>query len=186
MMLILASNMKSQGRLAGDLVVSTVMSNLGFEIALRERGIDLVRAQVGDRFVLEELLARGGKLGGEQSGHIIMPDISLSGDGIVTAIEVFRAVKRRERSLGELASEMTRFPQILVNVRVSRKPPLETIPEIEQAMARVEREMEGRGRLLVRYSGTENLARVMIEGENQKSIEEQANRVAEVIRQLLS
>jgi len=161
------------------------MSNLGFEIALRERGIDLVRAQVGDRYVLEELLSRGSRLGGEQSGHIIMPDIALSGDGIVTAIEVLRAMKKRGRPLGELASEMTRFPQVLVNVRVSRKPPLETIPEIEQSMARVENEMGGRGRLLVRYSGTENLARVMIEGENQESIEEQANRVAGVIRQAL-
>ena len=185
MMLILASHMKSEGKLAGDLVVSTVMSNLGFEIALRKRGIDLVRAQVGDRYVLEELLSRGSRLGGEQSGHIIMPDIALSGDGIVTAIEVLRAMKKRGRPLGELASEMTRFPQILVNVRVSRKPPLETIPEIEQSMARVENEMGGRGRLLVRYSGTENLARVMIEGENQELIEEQANRVAEVIRQTL-
>ena len=185
MMLILASDMKSEEKLAGDLVVSTVMSNLGFEIALRERGIHLVRAQVGDRYVLEELLSRGGKLGGEQSGHIIMPDISLSGDGIVTAIEVLRAMKKRDRPLGELAAEMTRFPQILINVRVRRKPPLETIPEIEQAMAQVENEMDGRGRLLVRYSGTENLARVMIEGENQGSIEEQANRVADVIRQSL-
>jgi phosphoglucosamine mutase len=185
MMLILASRMKSDDRLAGDLVVSTVMSNLGFEIALRDRGIHLVRAQVGDRYVLEELLSRGGKLGGEQSGHIIMPDISLSGDGIVTAIEVLRAMKKRQRPLRELAAEMTRFPQILVNVRVRRKPPLETIPEIEEAMARVENEMHGRGRLLVRYSGTEDLARVMIEGENQGLIEEQANRVADVIRQAL-
>ena len=185
MMLILAIQMKSEDRLAGNLVVSTVMSNLGFEIALRERGIDLVRAQVGDRYVLEEILSRSGKLGGEQSGHIIMPDISLSGDGIVTAMEVLRAMKKRHRPLGELAAEMTRFPQILVNVRVRRKPPLETVPEVEQAMAQVENEMDGRGRLLVRYSGTENLARVMIEGENQGAIEEQANRVADVIRHSL-
>ena len=185
MMLILASQMKSENRLEGDLVVATVMSNMGFEIALREQGIELVRAQVGDRYVLEEILSRRGKLGGEQSGHIIMPDISLSGDGIVTAIEVLRAIMKRERPLGELAAEMTRFPQILVNVRVKRKPPLETIPEIEQAMTQVENEMDGRGRLLVRYSGTENLARVMIEGENQGAIEEQANRVAEVIRHSL-
>jgi phosphoglucosamine mutase len=181
-MLILATRMKALGTLAGDLLVSTVMSNLGFEVTLRERGIELVRAQVGDRYVLEELLARGGKLGGEQSGHIIMPDISLSGDGIITALELIRAVRESDRTIGELASEMKRFPQILVNVRVRSKPPLDAIPGVAETISRVKREMGGRGRLLVRYSGTENLARVMIEGEDQATIEEQANRVAEALR----
>jgi phosphoglucosamine mutase len=180
-MLILAGLLKTRGLLSGNVVVATVMSNIGLEIALGERGIEMVRAPVGDRFVLEELLAREAKLGGEQSGHIILPDIGLAGDGIVTAIEVLRAVKESGRSLDELASEMKTFPQVLVNVKVKSKPPIESLPDVQLDIERLEREMQGRGRLLVRYSGTENLARVMIEGEDQKTIENQAHRLAEVI-----
>lgn len=182
-LLILAYEMKKRGLLPSNLVVATVMSNVGLEIALRERGLELVRAQVGDRYVLEELIARGAKLGGEQSGHIIFPDISLAGDGMITALELLRAVRDSGRSVGELASRMTRYPQILVNVRVRSKPPLDMIPEVKAATERLERDLKGRGRLLVRYSGTENLARVMIEGEDAKKIEDQANELAEVIRQ---
>ncbi|HXG64770.1 MAG TPA: phosphoglucosamine mutase, partial [Blastocatellia bacterium] len=166
-LLILAEYMKERGLLKGSAVVATVMSNIGLEIALRERGIELARANVGDRYVLEELLARGANLGGEQSGHIIFPDISLAGDGIITAIEVLRAVCESGKTLAELASGLQTFPQVLVNVRVSSKPKLDTVPEIKAEMERLEREMAGRGRLLVRYSGTENLARVMVEGEDQ-------------------
>jgi phosphoglucosamine mutase len=180
--LLLASYMKSRGRLAGNLVVTTVMSNIGLEIALRERGIETLRAAVGDRFVLEELLAREARLGGEQSGHIIFPDISLAGDGIITAIEVLRAVKESGRTLGDLASELKKFPQVLVNVRVASKPPLESLHEVAAEIRRVEDEMQGRGRLLIRYSGTEQIARVMIEGEDQATIERQAARIAEVIK----
>ena len=178
--------MKSKrGKLAGDLVVATVMSNIGLEIALRERGIEMVRAQVGDRYVLEELLARNAKLGGEQSGHIIFPDISLAGDGMITAIELLRAVIESGRSLGDLAAQMTRFPQVLVNVRVRSKPPLDTLPDVTAEIEQVERELQGRGRLLVRYSGTENLARVMIEGEDQIKVKEQANRICDAIRKAI-
>lgn len=180
---ILADDFKNRGLLAGDVVVATVMSNVGLELALGKIGIDLVRAQVGDRYVLEELLTRGAKLGGEQSGHIIFPDISLAGDGLMTAIELLRAVHDSGRTLGELASRMTRYPQVLVNVRVRSKPPFETIPEIKGQADRLERELGGRGRLLLRYSGTENLARVMIEGEDEEKIKEQANQLAEIIRQ---
>lgn len=180
---ILADYFKNRGLLAGNVVVATVMSNIGLELALRERGIVLTRAQVGDRYVLEELLAHGAKLGGEQSGHIIFPDISLAGDGLITAIELLRAVRESGRTLGELASRMTRYPQVLVNVRVRSKPPFETIPEIKTAVDELERELSGRGRLLLRYSGTENLARVMIEGENEEKITEQANQLADIIRQ---
>lgn len=182
-LLILAEDFKRRGLLAGDRVVATVMSNVGLEVALRERGIELVRAQVGDRYVLEELLAHGAKLGGEQSGHIIFPDISLAGDGLITALELLRAVQGSGLTLGELAARMTRYPQILVNVRVSRKPPFETLPEVRLAAERIERGLLGRGRLLLRYSGTENLARVMIEGEDEEKIKEQANQLAEIIRQ---
>jgi phosphoglucosamine mutase len=181
-LLILARCMKEQGRLAGDTVVATVMSNIGLEVALRERGINLIRAQVGDRYVLEQLIAEGASLGGEQSGHIIFPDISLAGDGIITAIEVLRAVRQTGKRLSELASELKTFPQVLVNVKVSSKPPLENLPSVKAEIERLERELASRGRLLVRYSGTENLARVMIEGEDQTRIEEQANRLAQLIR----
>ncbi len=182
-LLILAEDFKKRGLLAGNQVVATVMSNAGLEVALSDRGIELVRAQVGDRYVLEELLARGAKLGGEQSGHIIFPDISLAGDGLITALELLRAVRESGLTLGELASRMTRYPQTLVNVRVRNKPPLATLPDVKLAADQIERGLQGRGRLLLRYSGTENLARVMIEGENEEKIKEQANQLAEIIRQ---
>ena len=182
-LLILADDFKARGLLSGNLVVATVMSNIGLELALGERGIEMVRAQVGDRYVLEELLRRDGKLGGEQSGHIIFPDISLAGDGMITAIELLRAIRNSGRTVASLASRMTRYPQLLVNVRVRSKPDLESIPEVKEEIETLKRELEGRGRLLVRYSGTENLARVMIEGEDQKKIDEQANHLADVIRQ---
>lgn len=181
-LLVLADYLKKRGQLAGAVVVATVMSNLGLEIALRDRGIELIRAQVGDRYVLEELLARGAKLGGEQSGHIIFPDISLAGDGMITAIELLRALRDSGLALDQLAAQMTRYPQLLVNVRVRSKPPFDTLPEVKAESQRVERELQGRGRLLIRYSGTENLARVMIEGEDEIKVEEQANRLADVIR----
>jgi phosphoglucosamine mutase len=182
-LLILADDLAKRGRLAGSVVIATVMSNVGLEIAMRERGIELIRAQVGDRYVLEELLARGAKLGGEQSGHIIFPDISLAGDGLITAIELLRAVRDSGRTLGQLASQMTRYPQVLVNVRVRSKPLFDSLTEVKAATERVERELQGRGRLLLRYSGTENLARVMIEGQDEKKISDQANQLAEIIRQ---
>jgi phosphoglucosamine mutase len=184
-LLVLSGHLKKRGQLAGDLVVATVMSNVGLEIALRDLGIELIRAQVGDRYVLEELLARGAKLGGEQSGHIIFPDISLAGDGMITAIELLRAVLDSGRSLGQLAEQMTRYPQLLVNIRVRSKPPIDTLPEVKTETDRVERELQGQGRLLVRYSGTENLARVMIEGQDQNKIREQADRIAEAIRKAI-
>jgi phosphoglucosamine mutase len=181
-LLILAGELKRRDQLTGNLVVATVMSNIGLELALGERGIALIRASVGDRYVLEELLSRQAKLGGEQSGHIIFPDISLAGDGMITAIELLRAVSAAGRSLAELAAEMKRYPQVLVNVRVSRKVPFDAIPDVKTAIDRLENELQGRGRLLVRYSGTENLARVMIEGEAQEGIEAQASALADRIR----
>jgi phosphoglucosamine mutase len=184
-LLILADDLKKRGLLGGNLVVATVMSNIGLEIAMRERGIELVRAQVGDRYVLEELLARQAKLGGEQSGHIIFPDISLAGDGIITAIEMIRAVKGAGVALGRLAGQMTRYPQVLLNVRVAFKPPFETLPLVNAEIERLERDLQDRGRLLVRYSGTENLARVMIEGKDEREINAQANRLAEMIREAI-
>jgi phosphoglucosamine mutase len=184
-LLILADDLKKRGLLGPDLVVATVMSNIGLEIALRERGIELVRAQVGDRYVLEELLARRAKLGGEQSGHIIFPDISLAGDGIITAIEMLRAVQAAGVQFGRLAAQMTRYPQVLINVRVAFKPPFETLPLVNAEIKRLEQDLRDQGRLLVRYSGTENLARVMIEGKNEREITEQASRLAEAIKEAI-
>jgi phosphoglucosamine mutase len=181
-LLLLADHMKSTGSLDGNIVVATVMSNIGLEVALAERGITLLRTPVGDRYVLEELLSRGGMLGGEQSGHVIFPAISLAGDGIITAIEVLRAKQASKRTLKELASQLTRFPQVLINVRVRAKPPIETLPSVKCEIERLESRMQGRGRILVRYSGTEDLARVMIEGEDQADIQQQANRIAQLIR----
>ncbi|HWO02070.1 MAG TPA: phosphoglucosamine mutase [Blastocatellia bacterium] len=184
-LLILADLLRAHGRLTGDVVVATVMSNIGLELALRERGIELARAQVGDRYVLEELLARGARLGGEQSGHIIFPEISLAGDGLITAIELLRAVCESGRTLGQLGRQMTRYPQLLVNVRVRTKPDLESIADVKAEMDRLTTELRGGGRLLVRYSGTENLARVMIEGKDETKIKEQAHRLASIIDQAI-
>jgi len=184
-LLVLADFLRAHGQLAGNAMVATVMSNIGLELALKERQIEMVRAQVGDRYVLDELLRRGAKLGGEQSGHIIFPDISLAGDGLITAIELLRAVRESGRTLSDLAAQMKRYPQVLVNVYVRSKPPLDTLPAVKAAIEQLENELQGQGRLLVRYSGTENLARVMIEGEQQNHIDAQANHLAEIIRQTI-
>ena len=184
-LLILADYLKSRGQLNGDVVVTTVMANLGLELALADRKIEMARVPVGDRYVLEEIRRRDASLGGEQSGHIIIPAVSLAGDGIITAIEMLRATASSGRTLGELASGLTKYPQVLVNVRVKSKPGIDSIPMIRREIARLEKELGKQGRLLVRYSGTENLARVMIEGERQAEIEAQANGLAELIRQEL-
>jgi phosphoglucosamine mutase len=178
---IMADYMAPRGKLAGDRVVATVMSNLGLELALAERGVTLARTAVGDKYVLDELLKGGGSLGGEQSGHIIFPEISLAGDGMITALEVLRVVAERNGGLGALASAYTRYPQVTINVRVSRKPPFDTVPPIKEAINAIEREMAGRGRLIVRYSGTENLARVMIEGQDEATIRNHAESIAQAI-----
>jgi phosphoglucosamine mutase len=178
---IMADYLASKGRLSGDRVVATVMSNLGLELALADRGVALARTAVGDKYVLDELLKGGGSLGGEQSGHIIFPEISLAGDGMITALEVLRVVAERNRSLSALASSYTRYPQVTINVRVSRKPPFDTVPLIKEAINAVEKEMAGRGRLIARYSGTENLARVMIEGQDEATIRHHAESIAQVI-----
>jgi phosphoglucosamine mutase len=178
---IMADYLASKGALSGDRVVATVMSNLGLELALAERGLKLARTAVGDKYVLDELLKGGGSLGGEQSGHIIFPEISLAGDGMITALEVLRVVAERDASLGALASAYTRYPQVTINVPVSRKPPFDAVPPIREAINAIEKEMAGLGRLLVRYSGTENLARVMIEGQDEITIRNHAESIAQVI-----
>ncbi|HEY6329399.1 MAG TPA: phosphoglucosamine mutase [Blastocatellia bacterium] len=181
-MLIVAEYLQSIGQLKSNSVVTTVMSNMGLEVALRERGIKLVRTNVGDRFVLEEMLAQGIEFGGEQSGHMIFSGISLAGDGIITAIELLRAVGASGKTLHDLASKLMKYPQVLINFNVRSKPPLETLPAVSALMHEIERDMAGRGRLLVRYSGTENVARVMVEGEDRAATRRHAERLAEVIK----
>jgi len=177
-----AKQMQRTGRLRGNAVVATVMSNIGLEIALRDLGIAIVRCPVGDKYVMEELLRDNLSIGGEQSGHVIFPDLLFTGDGLVTALNVLRAMTETGRPLADLAGELTTFPQVLVNVRVREKRDWTSIPRVAEAAAAVERRLDGRGRLLVRYSGTEPLLRVMIEGEHQHEIEAWAREIAQAVQ----
>lgn len=179
---ILARRLKDEGRLANSQVVATVMSNIGLEIALRSRNIELIRTQVGDKYVLDELLRSGAAIGGEQSGHIIFPHESLVGDGMMTTLFLLDALTAKRRSLSEAVEGFVRYPQVLVNVRVREKKPFESVEAIATASRGIEHELDGTGRLLLRYSGTENLARVMLEGRDQSDIERQAAYLAEVIK----
>jgi phosphoglucosamine mutase len=181
-MLLCARHRQSQGRLTGDALVATVMSNIGLELALRQSGIAMVRCPVGDKYVMEEMLKRNISLGGEQSGHVIFSDHLFTGDGIATALNVMRAMADTGRELADLAAELVTYPQVLVNVRVREKRDLHGVPEIAGAMARVEAELAGQGRLLVRYSGTEPLLRVMIEGKDQQQIQGWARDIADCVR----
>jgi phosphoglucosamine mutase len=179
---ILAQNLSASKALSGDTVVATVMSNIGLEIALKTRGIKLLRTAVGDKYVLDKLIETGSDLGGEQSGHIIIPKFSLVGDGMMTALFVLEAMFERRQSLSEACAGFVRYPQILVNVKVREKRPFESLQSVQQAAREIEDDLDGTGRLLLRYSGTENLARVMIEGQDQVSINDKAHRLADVIR----
>ncbi|MCU0239467.1 MAG: phosphoglucosamine mutase [Pyrinomonadaceae bacterium] len=183
---ITAQFLQSHNKLKKDTVVATVMSNLGLEIALKSKNINLLRTAVGDKYVLQSLLENDLSVGGEQSGHIIFPFRSLVGDGMLTALFLLETMFETGKSLSELTAGFKRFPQILVNVKVNEKRPFEEVKEIVEASKKVEDELDGKGRLLLRYSGTENLARVMIEGENQVEIERQANWLADEIKKALS
>jgi phosphoglucosamine mutase len=183
---ILAQFLKSHVKLNGNVVIATVMSNIGLEIALASQDITLRRTAVGDKYVLEELINTKASLGGEQSGHIIMPAKSLVGDGMMTALFLLEAIHEKGKKLSEMTEGFTRYPQVLVNVRVNNKLPFEDVSQISEAARQLENELDGSGRLLLRYSGTENLARVMIEGKDQAEIEAQAHALAEVIRSSLA
>jgi phosphoglucosamine mutase len=177
----LATHLQSHGRLRDNTVVATVMSNIGLEIAFRAAGIRLVRTAVGDKYVLDELLKLNASLGGEQSGHIIMPELSLAGDGMITALCLLRALRESGKTLAEMTSGFKQYPQVLVNVRVSEKVPFSELPSVQAEVKKIEELLSQRGRLLLRYSGTEPLARVMIEGENQSKIEAFAREIADAI-----
>ncbi len=178
---ILAQDLLTHGKLKNATVVATVMSNIGLELALKSKGVEMIRASVGDKYVLEELIKTGSEIGGEQSGHIIFPELSLVGDGMMTALLLLRAVSEMGVSFSDATAGFIQYPQTLKNVKVLEKRPFAELPEIMSAAKIVEDELHGEGRLLLRYSGTENLARVMIEGKDQASIEEQASRIVRAI-----
>jgi phosphoglucosamine mutase len=182
---VLANYLRAHGRLQDDTVVATVMSNIGLEIALRAVGLRLVRTDVGDKYVLDELLRLGASLGGEQSGHIIMPVVSLAGDGMITALFLLRALREADKPLTQVTAGFQQYPQILVNVRVREKVPFAELPGVQTEVKDVEERLSHKGRLLLRYSGTEPLARVMIEGESQFEIEGYAERIAGAIQHVI-
>jgi len=181
-MLVAARDMKARGLLAHDTVVATTMSNMGLEAALRRSGIKMLRAGVGDRYVHEKMVETGATLGGEQSGHMLFPQVATTGDGILTALLVFDIVQRSGKRLAELRADMKNFPQVIVNVKVRDKLPLEDFAEVAKRIAEAERELAETGRVVIRYSGTEPLARVMIEAESEEAMRRHAEAIAEAIR----
>lgn len=180
-MAALGLDLHRQGLLSKRTMVGTVMSNFGLELAMKRAGINLIRTAVGDRYLLERMLADGYNFGGEQSGHFIFLDHNTTGDGLISALQVISLMKRTEKPLSELAKAMTAVPQILLNVKVSKKPNLESIPDLQKAIADSERRLNGNGRILVRYSGTEPLLRIMVEGERDSVIKEEADRLAQIV-----
>lgn len=178
---VMANYLRDKEKLEGDKVVATTMSNIGLEIALDEAGIELVRTDVGDKFVLDELVRSSASLGGEQSGHIIFPFRTLVGDGMQTALFVLEAMTETGKPLSELVDGFVSYPQVLVNVKVREKVPFEEIESVNKLAGEISEELDGSGRLLLRYSGTENLARVMIEGRDQEEIEDLAKGLADRI-----
>ena len=185
-LLICGTRLKALGQLPGDTVVATVMSNLGLELALKARGIALVRTAVGDKYVMEEMLKNGYAIGGEQSGHVICAEHLFTGDGVATALLVLRAMAESGRELADLAGELTMYPQVLVNVKVRERRDVATVPVIAAAIATVNAEMAGQGRVLIRYSGTEPLLRIMIEGSDDAVIRGWAEEIALAVRSQLA
>jgi phosphoglucosamine mutase len=179
---IAGRHMANRHRLKGNLVVTTVMANLGLDEALAAAGIQVLKTQVGDRYVHEEMIKSGANLGGEQSGHLLFPDYMPTGDGILSALSLLSVVRETGEPLASLATCMRKFPQVLVNVPVARKPPIDAIAGLGERVGAFEREMNGGGRVLIRYSGTEPLARVMIEGADAARIQAMADELATVIR----
>ena len=181
-LLMAARDLKTRGMLTGDAVVATTMSNMGLEAALKRSGIKLLRAGVGDRYVLEMMQNHDAALGGEQSGHILLPHLATTGDGILTALVVLDLVARSGKSIEELTADLKVFPQVIVNVRVKEKKPLDNFPPIVASIRAAEEELKDSGRVVIRYSGTEALARVMIEAESEEAMKRHAEAIAAEIR----
>jgi len=181
-MAVCARDLLDRGELKNRAVVSTVMSNMGFRIALEQMGIQLFSTQVGDRYVMETMRREGAILGGEDSGHMIFRDVHSTGDGLMAALRLLKAMQASGARLSELARVMTVYPQVLVNVAVDQKPDIRTVPEIMNAIDDVEKKLGGEGRVLVRYSGTQNMCRVMVEGPDDDQTAELCDQIANVIK----
>ncbi len=182
-LLIAGRDMQARGALVGNTIVATTMSNMGLEVALKRVGIHLLRANVGDKYVLEEMLKTAATLGGEQSGHILFRDgDATTGDGLLTALRLMEIMARSGRSLAELVGDLKVFPQMIQNVRVREKVPFSEVPEVKRAIETAEKELDGNGRVVVRYSGTEALARVMVEAETGETVQRVASGIASVIK----
>jgi phosphoglucosamine mutase len=181
-LLLAARDLAARGLLTNSTVVATTMSNMGLEAALRRSGIKMLRAPVGDKYVLEEMLATGAALGGEQSGHILFTGRSTTGDGLLTALLLLDILHRAGKSLAQLTADLKTFPQVIVNVRVREKRPLDQIPTVTAAIVAAEAALADSGRVVIRYSGTEALARVMIEAESEAQMHLHANAIADAIR----
>jgi phosphoglucosamine mutase len=181
-LLMVARDLKARGLLTGDMVVATTMSNMGLEAALRRSGIKMLRAPVGDRYVLEQMLEHKAALGGEQSGHILLPHLATTGDGLLTALVVLDLIARTGKTIEELTADLKVFPQVIVNVKVREKKALEGIPAVAAAIRAAEEELKDSGRVVIRYSGTEALARVMIEAESEEAMRRHAEAIAGAIR----
>jgi phosphoglucosamine mutase len=182
-MAALGLDLQQNGLLAKHTLVGTVMSNFGLELSMAKAGIKLVRTPVGDRYLLERMLADGYSFGGEQSGHFIFLDHNTTGDGLVSALQMLSLLKRTKKPLSELAKAMTAVPQVLINIQVKQKPVLETIPNVDRAIQECHRRLNGSGRVVIRYSGTEPLLRIMVEGEQSTLVNEIAEDLARVVRE---
>jgi phosphoglucosamine mutase len=184
-LLICAKMLKEQDKLKNDLVVGTVMSNLGLRIACKKYGFNYHASKVGDRYVLEDMLRLGGVLGGEESGHTIFLDHHTTGDGIITAVQLIAAMVRSGKPLSELAAMMDIYPQCLINVVVKSKPDISTVPQIIKSIKGVEKKLGNSGRVLVRYSGTQNMCRVMVEGPSVDVTDKYCEEIADVVKKAL-
>ncbi len=185
-LLLAARDMKSRDRLKTDTVVATTMSNMGLEAALKRAGIHMLRAAVGDKYVLEEMQKTGATLGGEQSGHILFMDSdATTGDGILTALRVLEVLARSGKSLAELVSDLKVFPQVIRNIKVREKTPLQELPGVTAAIQSAEQDLGDSGRVVVRYSGTEKLARVMIEAESEEKMTRHTDAISQAIQQAI-
>ncbi|MDR3175661.1 MAG: phosphoglucosamine mutase [Desulfovibrio sp.] len=182
---VCALDLMEKGRLPGKTLVATVMSNMALEIFMRDHGGSLLRTPVGDRYVVEAMLENGASLGGEQSGHLVFMDYGTTGDGLLAGLQLLRIMCEKKKRISELAGLLRPFPQVLLNVPVRAKTPFADLPEITAEREAAETALKGRGRVLLRYSGTESLARVMVEGEERQQVEELAGRIAETVRRVL-
>jgi len=182
MLAVIGLDLLRRGKLAQKTLVATVMSNLGLDECFAAAGGKILRAGVGDRYVLEQMLAHNAALGGEQSGHILLPHLATTGDGLLTALVILDLIARTGQSIDELTADLKVFPQVIVNIKVREKRPLDSIPAVADAIKAAEKDLKDSGRVVIRYSGTEALARVMIEAESEASMHHHAEAIANAIR----